>query len=501
MITKVVPEKGSRTRGLVEYLWGPGRANEHVQPRVVAAWDATFVRGESEPVMESFERGLLAREMEAPLRMFDKEPGKHVYHVPVSIHADDGALTDEQWAEVAQRAADKLGFTETRDRAAVPWLAMRHGKSGDGNDHIHFVASLYRESGHVPVIRGDWGIWREVREEFAARWNLRTGRERGAGMPGLTQAEIQRAAREGEPETARSELARTVRAVATSARSESDFVHRLRRSGVLVRPRWARGGQSQAQGYSVARRPEEGKKPVWFGATKLADDLRLSQLRERWPEPSEEEAADRLRAWRPHGWRRLPTGRSIQRRKLSAEAWEQAQTKVAEVRTALAHVDPQDRAMWAAVASEGAGVLGVLSRRVDMEHRDELRRASDALARTAQTPTRRGRDARPEAATVLAGVARTASDAMLATSIGPVAMASLLMQVGRLAQAIQQAHEAAGRANEARRSAEAAESMLAVVRATPPETTSGRADDQPNRTQGEERKHTTSERTNDERER
>ncbi len=37
MITKM--QRGTRTRGLVEYLFGPGRAEEHTNQRIVAAWD------------------------------------------------------------------------------------------------------------------------------------------------------------------------------------------------------------------------------------------------------------------------------------------------------------------------------------------------------------------------------------------------------------------------------------------------------------------------------
>ncbi|MCG5218111.1 hypothetical protein [Streptosporangium sp. KLBMP 9127] len=36
MIGKVV--RGSRVEGLIYYLYGPGRANEHVDPHLVAGW-------------------------------------------------------------------------------------------------------------------------------------------------------------------------------------------------------------------------------------------------------------------------------------------------------------------------------------------------------------------------------------------------------------------------------------------------------------------------------
>lgn len=468
MITKVVPERGARTRGLLEYLWGPGRANEHVDPRIVAAWDSSFVRDAAAPILDGFERGLLAREMEAPLRMFDKEMGAHVYHTAVSIHADDGELTDEQWAEVAERAAEKLGFTEGPDRAAVPWIAMRHGKSAEGNDHIHFVAVLCREDGRTPSVRRDFHMWREVREEFAAKWQLRTGRERGAGMPGLTQAEIQRADREGQAESPRTRLARLVRAAATGAQNEAEWLRRVRRSGVLIRPRWAPGGRETVVGYSVALRPERaGYKPVWFGGGKLAPDLTIDRLRERWAEPDEDLAAETLREWRPPGWRQMPTARQLQRRRLRAAAWDEAATVVGQVREQLAHLDPADTAAWAGVAREAAGALSALAARVDGAQRGQLSRAADALARAAQTGKGRPRARRDDVLRPLAGVARAVADATLARHGGPIAVASLVAQLGRLVQTVERVHRSMGRRVEAEQAERATGEMLRFVRRTP----------------------------------
>ena len=37
MIPKVT--KGTRVRGLLEYLWGPGKSDGHTNPRIVAGYD------------------------------------------------------------------------------------------------------------------------------------------------------------------------------------------------------------------------------------------------------------------------------------------------------------------------------------------------------------------------------------------------------------------------------------------------------------------------------
>jgi hypothetical protein len=467
LIAKVIDERGSRTTGLIRYLFGPGRFNEHANPRVVAAWDSSFVRESSQPVLDAFEQSLLGREMEAPLRLHGLKPGEHVYHVPVSIEAEAGALSDDQWRQVAEEAADALGFTETDTRSAVPWVAVRHGLSEKGNDHIHFVAVLVRENGDRVDTWNDYARWAEVRHAAEDRWHLRSTRRPGGGSRGLKRGEIERAKREGRIEPERVQLARMVRAAAGAARSEAEFVHRLRRTGAIVRPRWATGGQRQVVGFSVALRPDDstGRAPIFFGGGKLAGDLTLTELRDRWGDPDVADAADALRAWRPRGWRDLPTGRQVVRTQMRAQAWEIAGVKAAEVRAAIADLDPADAAAWAAVAGEAASTLGALSGRVELAHRDELRAAADALARAARRDRGVERRDIPEISP-LVGVIRTATDAVLASRGGAIGVATLVMQIGRLVQAVQRANEVAGRAAEAQRSADAARRMLEFVRRT-----------------------------------
>ena len=50
MIT-AVHRRGSRVGGLLRYLWGPGQAEEHVNPRLVAAWDGAGPLADLEPTV------------------------------------------------------------------------------------------------------------------------------------------------------------------------------------------------------------------------------------------------------------------------------------------------------------------------------------------------------------------------------------------------------------------------------------------------------------------
>jgi hypothetical protein len=133
--------------------------------------------------------------------------------------------------------------------------------------------------------------------EFEERYGLTVidGRV-GAGMPGLSRAEMETTARrEGGSE--RGALAVRVREAAVTATSEAAFVRTLRERGVQVRPYYAAGGKSTVTGYSVALQPTKaGDRPRWFAGGKLAGrDLALPALRGHWqhtPEAATEAVAE-----------------------------------------------------------------------------------------------------------------------------------------------------------------------------------------------------------------
>jgi uncharacterized protein YcgI (DUF1989 family) len=123
--------RGHRLRGLIEYLYGPGKYDEHTNPHLVAVWDPTL----PDSLRTKAERGYITRQMQAPRRMFGVEvPRGPVYHVVCSVGPQDGQLGDHAWRKVAERAAEKLGLTPTEDRAGCRWLAVHHGLSKDGNE-------------------------------------------------------------------------------------------------------------------------------------------------------------------------------------------------------------------------------------------------------------------------------------------------------------------------------------------------------------------------------
>ena len=79
-------------------------------------------------------------------------------------------------------------------------------------------------------------------------------------------------------------LRRAVHTAAAGASSEQEFFTRLEAAGLLVRKRFSQREPGQVTGYAVAKPGHVSRQgaPVWFGGGKLAADLTLPKLRERW---------------------------------------------------------------------------------------------------------------------------------------------------------------------------------------------------------------------------
>ena len=102
MITKVV--HGWRVGGLVAYLMGPGRAEEHRRPRVVASWDGRDTQWQpqsSGPGEWDLELGPLIRALQAPavaagLTEDGRAEGKrgYVWHCSARVAGGDRVLGD-----------------------------------------------------------------------------------------------------------------------------------------------------------------------------------------------------------------------------------------------------------------------------------------------------------------------------------------------------------------------------------------------------------------------
>lgn len=84
--------------------------------------------------------------------------------------------------------------------------------------------------------------------------------------------------------TVRGVLRTTVRRAADETQTATGFFRQLEQQGVLVRLWYSKTDSEQITGYAVALSGAE--EPVWYSGGRLADDLTLPRLRQRWNDPA-----------------------------------------------------------------------------------------------------------------------------------------------------------------------------------------------------------------------
>jgi len=139
--------RGDRMGGLLTYLVGEGRHNEHTDQHLVAG-DGALMAWHGDAELDRDAALAIARHLDQPRTAFDTEvPGGHVWHCSLSLRPGT-ELSDETWGAIAGRFVSKMGFDDQDGtRAACRWVAVRHGLSQGGNDHVHLVVNLVREEG------------------------------------------------------------------------------------------------------------------------------------------------------------------------------------------------------------------------------------------------------------------------------------------------------------------------------------------------------------------
>ena len=281
MIGKISDPRGERVTGLIHYLFGPGRREEHTDPHLIAGWRHP---AELEPPLRAGGRrdfrqltGLL-QQPHAALgpRGFDRP----VWHCAVRAAPEDRILSDDDWAQIAGDIMHRTGLSPRgQDDDGVRWVAVRHGE-----DYIHIVAMLARQDGGKPRLSNERYRVREACRAAEERYGLRStapGDRTAARRP--TRAEQEKTRRRGWQEAPRITLRRAVSLAAAGASSEPEFFARLVGAGVLVRKRYSSRTPGEVTGYAVALPGDTTPGGlVWFGGGKLAADLTLPRLRSRW---------------------------------------------------------------------------------------------------------------------------------------------------------------------------------------------------------------------------
>ncbi|WP_063728774.1 relaxase/mobilization nuclease domain-containing protein [Streptomyces sp. RTd22] len=282
---------GGRTYGLLAYLYGPGRRDEHVDPHLVASWQAELAPDpgrDSEATLKQLQERLDLPVQAVPEH---RRPKRHVWHCPIRTDPGDRHLSDAGWGEVARRVVHATGIAEEGDDQACRWIAVRHA-----DDHIHIVATLKRQDGRSPRRHGDYNRaqaeCRAIEADFGLK-QLNPGDGTAAKRP--TSAERAKAERAGRTATSRELLRDCVRQAVAGAEDESEFFGRLTDAGVRIERRLAPSGD--VLGYKVALPGDRNRsgEPIWFSGSRLAPDLSLPKIRQRLGSPEEPDDSPTIR--------------------------------------------------------------------------------------------------------------------------------------------------------------------------------------------------------------
>jgi Relaxase/Mobilisation nuclease domain len=345
MIAHVVKPYGWRPAGLIAYLFGPGRREEHRNPRVVASWDgapgfhqppklpAVRIGGE---VIEPGEFDFDLRPLNATMEEWPRRAKLPVTNPP-PIPAVPGDPAQRQEVEYwsawlrasgkrkppreapewvrwhrydpkAQRIVLRPGYvwhcpvrlapndpilTDAQWEMIAQRLMSATGLQQEGcrwiavrhaDDHIHLVATLVSErTGRRVYPRNDFPKLRDACQQLEKELGLtRTPDIDWTASRHPTRREVGKAERTGRTEPARVELQRVVSQAAAAARDGGEFLRLLKQEGLIVRVQ--RTSDGEIRGYAVGLPMDvtaEGR-PVLYSGSKLARDLTWPKLLERW---------------------------------------------------------------------------------------------------------------------------------------------------------------------------------------------------------------------------
>lgn len=367
-----INDPGDDTAGLLYYLYGPGRAEEHIDPHLVASFDGMAPDpGRSTDFHCAIKElaGLIDQPVEAlPPH---SRPALPVWHTSVRAAPGDRILSDDEWADIARRVVAATGVDPGDGEPGCRWAAVRHA-----DDHIHIVATLVCEDGSRPDdFRSGKRAQAECRliEKELGLTLVNPGDGTAAKRP--TSAERHKAERQGREQSAREELRETVRRAVAGATGEEEFFDRLAAAGLLIRKRVAPSGD--LLGYTVALVDDrnEDDEPVLFAGSTLAPDLSLPRIRERWSATQQDPAADNRAG--------TPSGPAQARRRAASAAWQAV--------LIIDHGNDHQAAAYIAAAGE---VLDALAKTSAAHTRTQLQEAARAFERASRSHVRaeRGHD-------------------------------------------------------------------------------------------------------------
>ena len=264
MIAKITHGR-SAARALA-YDHGPGRADEHHNPRKVGGniadrdWRIRAHR------MQRF----------VDAHQHDKTD-RGVYRIALANPETDRVLSDREWRQVAEKFVDRFGAGKGM------WEATRHDRH-----HIHLTISKDRFDGTRMSASHDYRRVAAICRELEREHGLTNAAGRGGRGSGRTRADREQT-RRGQPQPDRDWL----RARIGRVLNEGGGIEELRAVGVQVKLNQASTGR--VSGISYSRAPEPGRdsgeaEPIWFKGSQLGKAYSWNQVSDRLRDTGREPA-------------------------------------------------------------------------------------------------------------------------------------------------------------------------------------------------------------------
>ncbi|MFD0574783.1 relaxase/mobilization nuclease domain-containing protein [Kitasatospora gansuensis] len=248
--------RGRKAYGGLLYDHGPGRRDEHVDPRIIA--------------------GSVPGTWQQVARQIDHHTGQKphltepIWRVSLSLPDEDGVLADARFAAIAEEYVSRMGF------AACPWVAVRHG-----DDHIHITVSRLGWDGRQVTNGRDKLRNRAACDALEIKHRLVRAESRFKAVPGVRSGNELAAARaRGAAPPEREQIRALVSAArdAAAGRGRAHFEQLLAEAGVDFKANVASTGRMSGYSFSLPSWVKPDGEQVWVTASKTGRDLAWAKL-------------------------------------------------------------------------------------------------------------------------------------------------------------------------------------------------------------------------------